>query len=228
MTIIPVLIRQKVITSFDEPLATECLQIVRACKTDLEACLAGSPPEKLRPAKYLVIVPYGAGDVLKEAFNEVVDEVEHCGNEPADGYEDSRYWTCVIAGNVPVSGLAALVLKLANPRPPDSDADHSEPNSDLPVNSKPPVPLAVPVAATHEQVPPSRTRARSQIVAPALNLNPGGPPNSKSSLKRPSPATRSQTGVPVTAALADSERRGQWGASSSAAPARHWQTRQRK
>ena len=103
LAIVPVLIRHDTITSFEERGGalswTERLQVVRACKADLQTCLLGSPAVAL-PMKYLVIVPYSASTVLQAAFSSVVEAEEHAGNEAADGYEDSRYWTCVITGSL--------------------------------------------------------------------------------------------------------------------------------
>ena len=94
LCIVPVLIRHHVIWDYEtlgryhDPLQEECLQVVRASKADLQACIAGSPPATL--IKHLVVIPYSAGEVVQETFTEYEKPEEYTGNETADGYEDSR------------------------------------------------------------------------------------------------------------------------------------------
>ena len=101
LTITPVLIRHWVTVMEYEDHGYdkfETLRVVRASKGDLLAAVLGTPPEAA-PPRHVVVVPRGAGDALAKAYRAELGSVVHTGNDGRSGYEDSRYWTCVIAGS---------------------------------------------------------------------------------------------------------------------------------
>ena len=98
LCIVPVLVRHVMETDMDEHVhGAQTVEVVRATKQDLHACIAGEAPAQLAH-KHIVLIPAGAGDALHKTFSEEQELIEHTGNEARPGYEDNRYWTCVIAG----------------------------------------------------------------------------------------------------------------------------------
>ncbi len=100
-TLVPVLVRREVRTpggdDNDRPVTQkEC--VVRATREDIQAYLADGVPAAL-PHRYVVVIPRGAVAVMHETYNRSECSVDFTGNESRDGFEDSRYWTCVFAAS---------------------------------------------------------------------------------------------------------------------------------